>query len=73
MYWELDFGDWESVVLRFDEYAIRRPVRNSLFEGTQGKSELRKLLPRDLLYNEPTWGKDTNAGCRVADDTKCQV
>jgi hypothetical protein len=51
-------ADWESVVVRFDEYAIRRSERKTPFESTQGKSELKRLLPRDLLYNEPTWGKD---------------
>ena len=57
-------ADWSSVANRFKQYGIRTAPKGANFEGKQGKSELKKLLPRDLLYNEPTWGKDMFLSCR---------
>jgi hypothetical protein len=57
-------ADWSSVVEHFKEYRIVTRSEGALFEGTQGKTELKKLLPRELLYNEPTWGKDMFLCCR---------
>jgi hypothetical protein len=57
-------ADWGSVVERFKEHDILPAPGDAHFEGTQGKTELKKLLPRELLYNEPTWGKDMFLSCR---------
>ena len=57
-------ADWSNVAIRFKQYGVRTAPKGKKFEGKQGKSELKKLLPRDLLYNEPTWGKDMFIACR---------
>jgi Domain of unknown function (DUF4276) len=57
-------ADWSSVTEHFQKYGIRTAPANVRFEGKQGKAELKKLLPRELLYNEPTWGKDMFLSCR---------
>ena len=58
-------ADWSSVAEHFKEYCILTAPEGAHFEGMQGKTELKKLLPRELLYNEPTWGKDMFLSCRV--------
>jgi hypothetical protein len=57
-------ADWNNVAERFKDNGITPIEDCAKFEGTQGKTELKRLLPRDLLYNEPTWGKDMFLSCR---------
>jgi hypothetical protein len=57
-------ADWNNVAERFKEHGIKPIDDCSKFEETQGKTELKRLLPRELLYNEPTWGKDMFLSCR---------
>jgi hypothetical protein len=39
-------ADWNSVVEQFKEYGILTAPERAQFEGKQGKTELKKLLPR---------------------------
>lgn len=57
-------ADWNNVAERFKEHGLKPIEDCTQYEGKQGKTELKRLLPRELLYNEPTWGKDMFLSCR---------
>jgi len=53
-------ADWENVK-RTKAIAGKSMRGNS--EGVQGKVMLKRLRPDDILYNEPTWGKELFLAC----------
>ena len=53
-------ADWENVK-RTKGIAGKSMRGNS--EGVQGKVKLKQLLPGDILYHEPTWGKEFFLSC----------
>jgi len=54
-------ADWECIVGHYGFNPLRRSTRT---EGSQGKTELKRLLPAGVLYHEPTWGKELFLSCR---------
>jgi hypothetical protein len=56
-------ADWENAIKKLQIEA--RPLEGEC-EGVQGKSVLKRLLPDDILYHEPTWGKDLFLACDAA-------
>jgi hypothetical protein len=54
-------ADWGSVIEQFGF----PPAKKKVLEGTQGKTELKRLLPAGVLYHEPTWGADLFLCCRA--------
>jgi hypothetical protein len=57
-------ADWDSVRIKFSGYQIKQVAAGFQTEGIQGKAAIKRLLPEEILYNEPTWGKDMFLSCR---------
>jgi hypothetical protein len=53
-------ADWESVCER-NGFQYKRLTAGH--EGTRGKSLLKRHLPKDIFYNEVTWGKELFLSC----------
>jgi hypothetical protein len=54
-------ADWDTVI---EAFGFPPLANQAATEGVQGKSALKQLLPRGIVYNEPTWGKDMFLACR---------
>lgn len=53
-------ADWDNVI---KQMGIEARQLEGDCEGVHGKAVLKRLLPTDILYHEPTWGKDLFLAC----------